>query len=1062
MVPNLNDIFEAQLAKLNQQQREAVETTEGPVLVLAGPGTGKTQILAARIGYILQQTDSNPENILCLTYTDAGTIAMRQRLVEFIGPDAYRISIHTFHSFCNSIIKENIELFGTKELDAISDLEKIELIHELIDGFDKDSPLKRWTGDVYYDTYRLSKLFDIMKAEHFSAEMIHQKIDEYLLELPTREAFQYKRANAKKNIAVGDIKVNDIAKEESKMKELRAAVSAFATFEKLMQSRGRYDYHDMILWVLQAFKTNENLLRRYQEKYLYILVDEYQDTNGSQNEILLELVSFWDEPNVFVVGDDDQSIYRFQGASIDNILDYTKHFPGTKQIVLSENYRSSQVILDASKTLIEQNKERLVNHDTTLTKNLIAQNKEVATLATLPTIYSFDNDLHEWVYIANQIEMAWSKKESLNETAILYRNHKQCEEITKYLTVKNIPFQIKRKYNILDTIFTNKLLKILEYIEGEIRFPFSREDLLYEILHFDFFAINPFEIGKIALHIRTNNEFKNIRSYLNELKIPTQQANLFEIEKGNESLIAAKKVSVFLETSIRGIHNFTLQGLFENILTQGTVLSYVMNHQDRVDLLQELNTLFDFIKEETSKNPATKIKDLLNTIRLMKENNIRLEVSKSIGKKEGVQFITVHSAKGLEFKKVFIIGCDNDNWMKSSINRTFAFPDTIYQKKHEGDEGEEERRLFYVAMTRAKQELIISYAIHNNKGKEKEKSMYVSELEKFASVSSVHQVLSTDLLVEASILSRTEVASSILPLIDRDAVLKILEKYQLSVTSLNNYLKCPRGFYFNNILRIPSAKKAAMEFGSAVHEAIYFFFLNMTETNEFGSSEELVQLFVREMKKRLDGFTDIEYEQKLAYGKDFLPKYFDAHIGAWKKIVALERRINNVVVDGVPIKGVLDKIEFDGSNGSVVDYKTGKYDNAKKKFNRPEELYKDPESPTFEEQYGGDYWRQAVFYRILIDNYKDKDWKIISTVFEFMEPDRKTGDFYSEKIVITEEDIKIVKNQMSSSYTKIMNMEFDQGCDEDECHWCNFVKSNFVSMDMTMLAEEQKNQLEDA
>ena len=167
-------------------------------------------------------------------------------------------------------------------------------------------------------------------------------------------------------------------------------------------------------------------------------------------------------------------------------------------------------------------------------------------------------------------------------------------------------------------------------------------------------------------------------------------------------------------------------------------------------------------------------------------------------------------------------------------------------------------------------------------------------------------------------------------------------------------------------------------------------------------------------------------------------------------------------MDGVPIKGVLDKIEFDGSNGSVVDYKTGKYDNAKKKFNRPEELYKDPESPTFEEQYGGDYWRQAVFYRILIDNYKDKDWKIISTVFEFMEPDRKTGDFYSEKIVITEEDIKIVKNQMSSSYTKIMNMEFDQGCDEDECHWCNFVKSNFVSMDMTMLAEEQKNQLEDA
>ncbi len=1060
MVPNFNDIFETQLKKLNQQQREAVETTEGPVLVLAGPGTGKTQILAARIGYILQQTDSNPENILCLTYTDAGTIAMRQRLVEFIGPDAYRISIHTFHSFCNSIIKENIELFGTKELDAISDLEKIELIHELIDGFEKDSPLKRWTGDVYYDSYRLSQLFDIMKAEHFSAEMIHQKIDEYLLELPTREAFQYKRANAKKNIAVGDVKVNDIAKEESKMKELKAAVSAFATFEKLMQARGRYDYHDMILWVLQAFKTNENLLRRYQEKYLYILVDEYQDTNGSQNEILLELVSFWNEPNVFVVGDDDQSIYRFQGASIDNILDYTKHFPETKQIVLTENYRSSQVILDASKTLIEQNKERLVNHDTTLTKNLIAQNKEVATLATLPTIYSFDNDLHEWVYIANQIEMAWTKKESLNETAILYRNHKQCEEITKYLTVKNIPFQIKRKYNILDTIFTNKLLKILEYIEGEIRFPFSKEDLLYEILHFDFFDTNAFEIGKIALHIRTDNEFKNIRSYLNELKIPTQNATLFDTEARNESLFAAKKVSVFLEDCIRGIYNYTLQGLFENMLTKGGVLSYVMNHADRVDLLQELNTLFDFIKEETGKKPSTKIKDLLTTIRLMKENNIRLEVNKSIGKKEGVQFITVHSAKGLEFDKVYIIGCDDDNWKKSSVNRTFSFPDNLLQQKHEGDEGEEERRLFYVAMTRAKRELFISYAVKNNKGKEKEKCVYVSELQEFADVVSKHQVLDAALLVETIIMSKTEVPGSILPLIDKAAVAKILEKYQLSVTNLNNYLRCPLGFYFNIILRIPSAKKASMEFGSAVHEAIYFFFLNMTETNEFGTPEELVNLFVREMKKRMDGFTEVEYEQKLAYGKVFLPKYYEGNIGGWKKIVALERRINNVVVDGVPIKGVLDKIEFDGTNGSVVDYKTGKYENAKKKFNKPEDIYKDPENPSFEEEYGGDYWRQAVFYRILIDNYKDKNWKIISTVFQFVEPDRKTGEFCNEKIVINDDDIRIVKNQISTSYKQIMNMEFDKGCNDESCHWCNFVKSNFNQLDLTRIAEERENQID--
>ena len=481
-----------------------------------------------------------------------------------------------------------------------------------------------------------------------------------------------------------------------------------------------------------------------------------------------------------------------------------------------------------------------------------------------------------------------------------------------------------------------------------------------------------------------------------------------------------------------------------------------MNHAERVDLLQELNTLFDFIKVETSKNQRTKINDLLMTIKLMKENKISLDIHKSIGKKEGVHFITAHSSKGLEFEKVIIMGCDSENWQRSSTSRTYKFPDTLLTQKNKGDDSEEERRLFYVAMTRAKKELVLTFAKNNVKGKEKEKCLFVSELEQFAEITTEHPQLSEELLVEATIFSKTEEARTIQPLIDRAATEKILEKYQLSVTNLNNYLHCPLGFYFNNIVRIPAAKNAAMEFGSAVHEAIYFFFLNMTETNEFGTSDELVSLFLREMKKRADGFTDIEFEQKVAYGKEFLPKYYAYNIQSWKKIVALERRINNVVVEGVPIKGVLDKIEFDGNFGNVVDYKTGKFENAKKKFIRPTSEYKNPEKPTFEEEFGGDYWRQAVFYRILIDNYKDKNWKIISTEFEFVEPDRKTGEFINQKIIITEEDILVVKNQIKDTYTKIRNMEFDKGCNEETCHWCNFVKSNFTSLEFQKVAEEDR------
>ena len=173
--------FLNELQKLNQAQREAVETTEGPVLVIAGPGTGKTQVLAARIGYILLNTDSRPENVLCLTYTEAGALAMRNRLISFIGPDAYRVKIETFHSFCNEVIQENPDYFGYRGLQPVSDLEKIEVLQELVDSFGAQHPLKRWVGDVYYETSRLDRLFQLMKQEDWSADFIQEKINTFAL-----------------------------------------------------------------------------------------------------------------------------------------------------------------------------------------------------------------------------------------------------------------------------------------------------------------------------------------------------------------------------------------------------------------------------------------------------------------------------------------------------------------------------------------------------------------------------------------------------------------------------------------------------------------------------------------------------------------------------------------------------------------------------------------------------------------------------------------------------------------------------------------------------------------
>src|SRR5258705_2431026 len=351
--------FLSDYERLNEQQRIAVDHIDGPVMVIAGPGTGKTQILAARIGKILLETDTTPSNILCLTYTDAGVIAMRRRLLEFIGPDAYKVGIYTFHAFCNDLIQENLSLVEKTSLDPISELERIELFKQLIDFFPKNHPLKRYRGDVYFEINNLQSLFSTMKREGWAPLVINQRIDEYIHGLHAREEFIYKRKY--KEFNVSDLKIDRIEEEKERMEKLRAAVGEFDRFQSLMRQKNRYDFDDMINWVIKAFEENKNLLANYQEKFQYILVDEFQDTSGTQNRLVELLISYWDKPNDLVEGDDDQSIYRFQGSNVENMLQFADTYQNDLlTVVLTNNYRSTQPILDVSKTLISRNNERLV------------------------------------------------------------------------------------------------------------------------------------------------------------------------------------------------------------------------------------------------------------------------------------------------------------------------------------------------------------------------------------------------------------------------------------------------------------------------------------------------------------------------------------------------------------------------------------------------------------------------------------------------------------------------------------------------------------------------------
>jgi ATP-dependent DNA helicase UvrD/PcrA len=1039
-----NKQFSEAYNKLNEQQRKAVDNIEGPVMVIAGPGTGKTQILSARIGKILLETDALPQNILCLTYTDAGTIAMRKRLLNFIGPDAYKVNIYTFHAFCNDIIQENLSLFEKTSLDPISDLERIGLFEKLIDSFPKNHPLKRYRGDVYFETGNLKNLFSTMKREGWTSSFINKKIDDYIISLQARDEYVAKRAT--KEFKKGDIRTDKIEEEKEKVEKLRAAVNEFDRFQELMRKKNLYDFDDMINWVIKAFEENKQLLASYQERYQYILVDEYQDTSGTQNRLVQLLINYWDQPNIFVVGDDDQSIYRFQGANIENMQAFADNYKSDLlKIVLADNYRSTQPILDISKTLIEKNTERLINKMEGLTKDLIASNSKINTLTNLPAIKEYENQRQEMMDITLHTEALINEGVLPGKISVIYKENKYGEELTKYFQLKKLPVYSKRSLNLFDIPFAKKIILILNYIAAEHDTPYGGDEMLFEILHFDFYKIPPIEIAKLSVEV-AGKQFSENKTSLRRLlyeKANKPAKDLFD----NGIPEALKKASAGLEQLIADASNVTLQQLFENIISKGGILNYIMQSPEKIWLLQLLTALFDFVKEETRRNPELDVKELSALITMMEDNEIAIPLIQVAGNDKGVNLLTAHGSKGLEFEYVFFAGCNASSWEKKrKPGSGYKFPDTMFSVPTKANEEEELRRLFYVALTRAEVHLSISYSHYKNDGKELEPSMFIAEILDKHTINTEKISLGTEIQMEFELLQFSESLAPEIEKAEEDFISHILEKFVMNVTALNNYLKCPLEFYFKNLIRIPSPKNEATEFGSAVHYALQKLFEKMQADpkQQFPSKQNTLNDFEWYMHRHRESFIKESFNRRMEYGLEVLTNYYDKYIYTWNKIVAVERNIRNVIVKNVPIKGKLDKLEFNGKEVNVVDYKTGDIEKAKDKLLAPND--KQPN--------GGDYWRQAVFYKILVDNYNQKDWKVVSTEFDFIEPDKKK-DYRKIKIQVLPEDIATVIQQITDSWQKIQNREFYTGCGKADCHWCNFVKTNNLAIALHELNEEE-------
>ena len=584
------DLFLERYNKLNTRQKQAVDKIYGPVMVIAGPGTGKTEVLSMRIAALIRsEAQVQPHEILCLTYTDEATNSMRRRLVQIIGPAAHKVNIYTFHAFCNNIIQNNSEYFSMRTLQPITDLERTDLLYKILEDLPSGHPLRKLSGNIYYDAGKLSKLFDIMKREYLTADGISASIDEYLASLPEREEYVYKRNGA--TFKKGDLKQSAIDEENKKMETTRAAARLFDIYTSRMKESGWYDFNDMILWVLEAFGKYPWMLQSYQERFQFILVDEFQDTNGAQNELITQLTSFWEDPNIFVVGDDDQSIYEFQGARLRNIIEfYLRHKESINIVVLPENYRSSQQVIDKAMATIGNNKQRLIDQlkDLQLDKNIVSAAERFRNEPNVvhPQVKMYNNILQEEADVVMQIEKLHKEGIALQDIAVLYAQHKQAENIIALLERKNIPYNVKREVNLLELPITEQIMNILDYLQLEKKKTFSGEELLFELMHSPYFEIAPTDIAQLALYIQANRKNGGIRWRMlisNHLQLETIDL---------QTIDAIRRLSNNLDNWEREQTTLPLPLLIEKIVYESGIVNYLLKETDHIWNMQVLYAFF--------------------------------------------------------------------------------------------------------------------------------------------------------------------------------------------------------------------------------------------------------------------------------------------------------------------------------------------------------------------------------------------------------------------------------------------------------------------------------------
>ncbi len=1042
----MNEIFEQRYATLNAEQRRAVDATEGPVMVIAGPGTGKTEILAARICNILKQTDTDARNILCLTYTEAGTQAMRMRLLMYMGDEAYKVNIHTYHSLCKYVLDTYSVFFGNKQFEVIDELQKNKLLEQLLNNLDINHPL--YTGKVS-DELAVEKQgnFGIGKRDYFDFFRVitennlqKSELEERIIRLRNEDDFKiafpdcvYKRKS--KENQVGDLKRADYDKIHEGFEKLLGLWDVYAAYEQEKDKMQVADFEDLLQWVYKKLGEETELNFILQEQFQYILVDEFQDNNALQTNILYKLIEFYeDNPNCFVVGDDDQSIYSFQGSDVANMMTfYTKYKTNLNVICLTQNYRSSQVVLNIAQKYIVHNTDRLASNIEGVSKNLEASGA-FAEVPDEPVLYNFSNEENMLSSIALEIKNKIAGGVKPKEIAVLARKGHQLNAMAMALKMEKVDYELARGVDILKEPLIKEVLRWLQFVNMECSLPGQGGAELFKLLYTQ--PVNLLEVHRLYATaaygaIKTIDVLEYLCSNENG------PLDLFKPTLAPIASNILQLIKIWQHESAPAVLMF----LYEEF----GFIKKALSAPDKRHQLQLLYTLMQKMEELSKANPHESMEFYLNQIMDYINYDIAIPISTAMQMGDGVQLITMHSSKGLEFEQVYILNVDaagqkpkSKSTFKSAlrnamVNHLFTHPQFAELGKDlQAQMAElENRRLWYVAYTRAKKNL---YLCSGNSNRPYEK---IGEL---AANMLVEDRAPVEEGIEKLILAKMQ--STELDSKQRDELWykSKLKDYVFSHSSVVAILKCENTFYYQNILGVPSVGSVYMSYGSAVHKAMHVLIKTWTAQERKLSVEEFVQVFEMDFYRNRGLISKGQYETKLREGKELLTYYYEqrsSEIWAYDNVqteMKLSTAINNV-----PIKGYVDKIYFtrhDGNAATIVDYKTGKAANAKKKFKEPAENNKTIDTIDVGKS---EYWLQGVLYAFMVQKIH-QNWSIKQLEIETLSTQQ---DEFEKLIYVPKpEDYTLVEQLVSKASDRLHAPNFPLKCADKNCTWCNFKESH--------------------